>query len=598
MMQNLDLAVIGNSIIAALIDRNGQIVWWCFPRLDGDPVFCRLLNGDNGDFGFCDVQIDSLARSTQHYVENTAVLTTTLTDAGGGSVRVVDFAPRFKQYDRIFRPAMIVRRIEPIGGSCHVRVRFRPRFRYGAQAPALTHGSNHIRYVGEDFSLRLSTDGPISYILEERSFLLTQPISLILGHDETITGSINRLTREFLERTEEYWLDWVRYLSIPFEWQETVIRAAITLKLCSFEETGAVVAALTTSIPEAPDTSRTWDYRYCWLRDAYFVVHALNRLGATKTMEHFIGYVTTVAAEEPGGRLKPLYGLVPGAPLRESVVETLAGYRNMGPVRKGNLAESQDQHDGYGSVILAATQMFFDRRLPRRGDKRLFTLLTRLGENAARLAFEPDSGIWEYRGRRRIHTHSAAMCWAACNRLSRIAESLGDAGETQRWAAEAHRIREAVLARAWDDKNGSFVDALDGGNLDTSLLLLSELGFISAEDPRFVSTVERVTRELRRNGNLMRYAHEDDFGAPRTAFNVCTFWYINALYAIGRQDEARELFTDMLNRRNHVGLLSEDIDVDSGELWGNFPQTYSMVGLVTSAMRLSKSWEKGIWRGL
>jgi GH15 family glucan-1,4-alpha-glucosidase len=595
--QTLDLAVIGNSIIGALVDRQASIVWACMPRLDGDPVFCNLLKPNNGERGFLDVQLDRLVASTQRYLGNTAILTTTLTDESGAAVEITDFMPRFKQYQRIFRPIMLVRRIVPASGNPRIRIRLRPLFGYGTVEPVVTLGSNHIRYQSPAGALRVTTDAPVNYIAQEVPFVLDEPVHLILSPDEPFAAAIPDTAREFLEKTEDYWNEWVRYLSVPYEWQQAVIRAAITLKLCSFEETGAIVAALTTSIPESPDSGRNWDYRFCWLRDAFFVVQALNRLGATRTMEEFIRYMTNVAAGDHDSALKPLYSIVPGNSTEEHVVGELAGYRGMGPVRVGNLAAAQVQNDGYGNVVLAAAQMFFDHRLPRRGDVSLFHRLERIGERAALSAFEPDAGLWEFRNSSRVHTFSAVMCWAACDRLAKIATVLDLPGRATHWRQTANNIRGVILERAWNEKLNSFVDSFEGGKIDASLLLLHETGFLAADDPRFLGTVAAVEKQLRRKNHLVRYAAPDDFGVPQVAFTVCTFWYIDALAAIGRKPEAREIFEELLACRNHVGLLSEDIDPATGELWGNFPQTYSMVGLIISAMRLSKSWEEAFWRG-
>lgn len=596
-MTNLDLAVIGNSIIGALIDSRGRISWCCFPRFDGDPVFCSLLSGNEPDSGFFDIEVEGLETTIQFYRTNTAIVTTTLTARDGAKVRITDFAPRFKQYERIFRPKMLVRRIEPESGTPHVRVRLRPRFRYGELKPEMTHGSNHIRYTSPDMALRLTTDAPISYVMEERFFNLDGPLTFVLGEDEVIHDSLQTIGREFLDKTEEYWHEWVRYLSIPFEWQDAVIRAAITLKLCSYEDTGAIVAALTTSIPESSNSGRDWDYRFCWLRDAYFVVHALNRLGATRTMEEFIRYIANIAALEPKGILRPVYGIIPALDLAERVEPALSGYRGMGPVRVGNLAVKQIQNDSYGSAVLAAAQMFFDSRLSRRGDITLFRTLEKLGEQAARFALEPDAGLWEYRTRQRVHTHSVLMCWATCDRLAKIAHSLGLVDEVHRWQTEADRLRKAILENAWNESRQSFVSEFGGEDLDASLLLLYEVGLLAPDDPRFISTLAAIEKDLVHNGNLFRYRTKDDFGWPQTAFTVCTFWYIDALSAVGRKGEARAIFERLLAARNHVGLLSEDIDPTTGELWGNFPQSYSMVGLIISAMRLSKTWEEAFWRG-
>lgn len=598
MNADLDLAAIGNSTIAALIDRNGRIAWCCWPRIDGDPIFSSLIGGEEPQAGYFDVLLDGMeVKATRRYAENTAIIETVLENESGAKLRITDFAPRFKLYDRIYRPAMLVRRIEPLAGTCRITVRLRPHFGWGATPATLVRGSNHMRFSGGDVTVRATTDLPIVYVAEERPFVLSRSATLVLGPDEPFANSIVDTARSFEEKTREYWYEWVRYLSIPYEWQDAVIRAAISLKLCAYEETGGIVAALTTSIPEAPGSIRNWDYRHCWLRDSYFTVRALNLLGATRTMEDYIRYLTTVIASDPSGRLAPVYSIVPGTPLEEGFAEALGGYRGMGPVRVGNQAAEQIQNDGYGHVVLAAAQMFFDQRLPNRGDRALFHLLEGVGARAVEFAFEPDAGLWELRGKRRVHTFSAVMSWAAADRLARIARVLDLPDRVAFWKNHADSIRARVLAFAWDGKLGSFVDADEGGQLDASLLLLAELGFVHPDDPRFVATVEAIGRDLKRNGYLMRYANEDDFGLPETSFTICSFWYAGALDMIGRRAEAREMFESLLARRNGAGLLSEDIDNRTLELWGNVPQTYSMVGLIDTAMRLSKTWEEAFWRG-
>jgi len=587
--QPLDLALIGNCRIAALADTAGRIVWWCFPRFDSNPAFSRLLAGDE-EKGFCDIVLADLAHTKAAYIRNTPIVETEMEDRHGARIRITDFAPRFSQYERIFRPPQLVRRITPLAGLPRITIRCRPTHSYGRPTTAVSLGSNHIRYRGGDEVLRLTTDAPLSYIAQETIFPLTRPLALILGTDEPFEGAIQQTALEFEDHTRGYWQGWARSLAIPFEWQTAVMRAAITLKLCSFEETGGIVAAHTTSIPEAPGSGRNWDYRYCWLRDAYFVVQALNQLGATRTMEAYLDYVTAVAVDLDAP-LRPVHSIVPGEDLSEVSMPGLAGFHGHGPVRVGNNAALQNQHDVYGSVILAATQLFIDERLPYMGDKALFERLEPLGEQARALALVPDAGIWEYRGRKRIHTYSAALCWAACDRLAQIALRLGIEGRAKYWAGYAESLRETILARAWNEEKGAFVGALDDTELDASALRLAELGLVAANDPRFIRTCDAIGRDLPRNGRIMRYTSEDDFGPPETAFLVCNFWYIDALAAIGRRDEARALFTNLLDHRNSFGLLSEDIDPQTGELWGNLPQTYSMAGIINSAMRLSEKWE-------
>jgi GH15 family glucan-1,4-alpha-glucosidase len=591
----LDLAIIGNGRTAALVDPSSRIVWWCYPRFDSDPIFCRLLAGGE-EKGFSDIVLDDLAEYQSEYVRNTAIVSTLLTDHQGGKVRITDFVPRFRQFGRVFRPPQIFRIIEPVAGLPRITIRMRPTSDYGKPLTRRSLGSNHIRYSDEGTVIRLTTDAPLSLIDGEAPFILTRPLHLVFGPDEPFPGDLQSTCRDFVDRTRDYWMEWVRRLSISYDWQEAIIRAAITLKLSNFDETGAVIAAHTTSIPEAPGSGRTWDYRYCWLRDAYFVVQALNRIGATRTMEEFISFTISIASK-PDQELRPLYSVVPTHELDEKIAPDLEGYRGDGPVRIGNAAVGQAQHDTYGSVILAAMPLFFDRRLPRPGDVGLFQLLETLGERAKRKALEPDAGIWEYRGRQRVHTHSAAMCWAGCQRLSAIAKRIGLDDRAKYWDKVARPIHAALLERAWNEKRGAFTAAFGSDDLDASVLLLPDLGVIEVDDPRFVSTVAAMERELVREKHVMRYANADDFGLPVTAFLICRFWLIDALWSLGRREAARDLFTDALSHRNRYGLLSEDVDPQTGELWGNFPQTYSMAGLILSAMRLSRSWEDRYWRG-
>jgi GH15 family glucan-1,4-alpha-glucosidase len=593
--QNLDLAVIGNGRTAALLNPLSQIVWWCFPRFDGDPVFCRLLAGDE-EKGFTDVLLDGQVSAHSEYIRNTAVVTTVLTDERGASVRITDFAPRFNQYGRTFRPPQLMRIIEPVTGLPRITIRFRPTAGYGREPMQRAFGSNHIRYTGGDAAIRLTTDAPLAYIDRESPFVLARPVNLVLGADTPFEGELATTCREFAERTRDYWQEWIRRLAISYEWQDAVIRAAITLKLSAFEETGAIIAAHTTSIPEAPGSGRTWDYRFCWLRDAYFVVRSLNRIGASRTMEDYINYILTIVTGSTG-ELQPVYSIVSTDPLEERVVADLKGYRGDGPVRIGNAAVAQNQHDTYGSAILAATPMFFDRRLPRMGDEDLFRMLEPLGEKSAELALVPDAGIWEFRERRSIHTHSVAMCWAGCHRLEVIAAHLGLNDRAAYWGKHSNHILKTMLDQSWNEKRGAFTAAFGREELDASVLLLNELGAVEADDPRFVSTVKAMERELKFDMNVMRYTNADDFGLPETAFLICRFWLIDALWVIGRKQDARDMFVDALKLRNSYGLLSEDVHPATGQLWGNFPQTYSMAGLILSAIRLSRSWEDRYWRG-
>ena len=480
-MASLDLALIGNGTIGALVDADGEIVWGCFPRFDGDPMFCSLLKsraGKREDIGFYTVELLDKVKSEQRYLQNTPVLVTRSWDKSGGCIEVTDFAPRFRYHDRIFCPMMLVRRIQRIDGHPRIRVRIRPAQDYGREPTTVTYGSHHVRFAGRDLVLRLTGDAPVTSLLEENAFFVADSVTLLLGPDEPIQDSVTSLGNHFLTETNTYWFEWVRSLAIPFEWQDAVIRAAITLKLNVFEDTGAIVAALTTSIPEAAGSNRNWDYRFCWLRDAYFVVNALNRLGATQTMERYLNFILTIVADGADRPLQPVYTITGHSLPPERVVDSLPGYRGIGPVRVNNQASEQAQHDVYGSSILAATHVFFDRRLVHPGDESLFRRLEPLAERAFKLFDHPDAGIWELRGSTHVHTFTSVMCWAGCDRLARIAAQLGLSDRAKCWGERARRLHDEIMKRAFNPTLGTFVATFDGDTLDASLLRLNELFFV------------------------------------------------------------------------------------------------------------------------
>ena len=615
--QTLELFPIGNCRASALVDDTGCFVWACAPRVDGDPVFCALLGGgpaNRQDLGIWAIDVEDATSVEQGYLRNTPVLRTVITDKDGASLEIIDFSPRYRQFGRIYRPLAFIRLVRPLSGAPRIRVRLRPATNYGERPCATTWGSNHIRYVGDEVTMRLTTDAPVSHILEERTFRLEESLAMFLGADEGFDADLTSTSRRMLRETTDYWRGWVRTLSVPLEWQEVVIRAAITLKLCAYEETGAIVAALTTSIPEhavdGGEAGRNWDYRYCWLRDAYYVVQALNRLGAADMLENYLVYLRNLvdastrgdlpmsagelkdAAVDGGGasHVQPVYGvgLEPG--LIERFAPHLPGYRGMGPVRIGNQAHEHRQHDVYGQIVLSTVQAFFDERLFRPANADDFRALEPIGERAFELHDKPDASLWEFRGREAVHTYSSVMCWAACDRLGNAARQLGLTDRAEVWNARAAHVRHVIETRAWNEDLGRYAATFEGDELDASLLQMVDVRFASPDDPRMRATMEAVEKGLRRGPYMMRYVIPDDFGAPKTAFNFCTFWLIEALHLSGRTDEAREIFEEMLSRRTRAGLLSEDITLDGAELWGNYPQTYSLVGLINCATLLSKPW--------
>jgi GH15 family glucan-1,4-alpha-glucosidase len=605
-MSQLDYGIIGNCQISALIDRYARIAWCCMPRLDSPAVFASLLDEENGGFwsiepaevvsaGGASAPGGSSWRASwetrSHYISNTNVLVTTFSGNGGDRFEVIDFVPRFELGDRIHRPPQLIRVVRPLAGLPRVVVRLRPRFDYGRYEPRAVPGSSQIVYEGPGTSCFLITDASVSYILGETAFELKESKHFALGYGLPFQGPLRFGIEEQLDRTVTYWRGWSKRCNIPFEFQNETIRSALALKLHIFEDTGAIIAAATTSIPEGPEPGRTWDYRYCWLRDAYFVVSALNRLGQFDEMEAFIRYLQNLSASEPAGVLQPVYGIAGEKELHERELPWLKGFGGYGPVRVGNAAYKMEQHDVYGEMVLAITPTFFDRRLEKTDLGQALRNVQQLIEQAIRIFAEPDAGIWEFRGQKRHGVFSKLMNWAAVDRGVRIAGHIGRHDLVGEWAPIRERMRADVESNGWNESLGFYTQSYGGDSPDAANLLLPAYNFISYQDERFRKTLDAYERILRVGRGVYRYRTPDDFGVPRTTFTVCAFWMAHALWGSGRKAEARELFTSVLHKTNHLGLLSEDMDPETGELWGNFPQTYSHVGLINTAMRISQSWD-------
>ncbi|MBY0471536.1 glycoside hydrolase family 15 protein [bacterium] len=590
-MGQLDYALIGNCQSSALIDKQGCIVWACLPRFDSEAVFASLLGDEkagiwsilpeNGDY-----------ETKQRYLQNTNVVRTEFHLKNGDRFDLIDFMPRFQERDEYYRSPQIIRIIRPVKGNPRIKVRFQPRFNYGNVTPDVASTSEGIVYRNDSTRIYLKTDVPSTYILENQTFELSGDRYFVLSHGEPFGHALRFGCEEFFERTTAYWRTWVKHCSIPFEYQDAVIRSALALKLHIFEDTGAIIAATTTSIPESPDGGRTWDYRYCWLRDAYFVINVLNRLGHFEEMERFIQYLHNIAVTEPGAELQPVYGIGGERELHERELPWLKGFKGIGPVRVGNAAYAHAQYDVYGEMVLAVTPLFFDTRLDRIDHQRAFENVRRLVDQATAAFDKPDSGIWEFRSEQKHYVFSKLMCWAAVDRGIKIATKLGVQNEYGRWAEIRDRMRDHIENQGWNEELGFYTQAIKGVNPDASNLLMSAVNFHSGKDEKFRRTVERYEKLLMNDGYLFRYKNKDDFGVPKHAFTICTFWLIDALASMGRNQEAKDVFARVLSRSNHVGLLSEDVDPIGGELWGNFPQAYSHVGVINSAFLLSKSWDE------
>ena len=577
----LEHGLVGNGRVLALIAPDSGVEWLCLPTFDSPSVFAALLDRDRG--GVFRVRFRHEARRGQMaYLANTNVLVTRFA-AEGCEWEVVDFAPRLPDGWGVRVPRELVRLVRPLTGEPTLSIEFVPRPDYARVSPELLETTRGVEIRGGRRPLHLTTNLPVPYLLGQREFVLTRPLFFVLAdaHPSEIVDL--PAAEHALLQTASGWRAWARTCALPSFAREAVLRSALCLKLHAHHDTGAVIAAATTSIPEAMGTERTWDYRYCWLRDAAFVVEALRRMSHNAEGLQFVSFLRDVAESGP---LQPVYAIDGGRSLPEEMLAHLVGFGGNGYVRIGNAAAIQRQNDVTGEVMLCLETLVHDPRAVFPSPDHLLPLVRRLVEQAATDADTPDTGLWEYRTVLRHHTFSRALCWAAIARGANLAESLGAPDLAEQWCALARREQEIVLGRGFSKRLGFFTQGLDGEHGDASNLLLPTIGIIDAKDPRFVSTLRAYQELLVDRGFMLRYRHPDDFGETTSAFTICSFWWAEALALAAELDAAKDLFERLLGFANPLGLFSEDIDPATGALIGNFPQAYTHVGLIHAAITI------------
>jgi len=582
----LDHGVIGNGRVLALVAPSSAIEWLCLPRFDSPSVFGRLLDAEKG--GTFRVLHNGKEEVGQlSYIQNTNVLRSRFSGPDG-TYEVIDFAPRIPQGLTVDAPIEVVRLVRPIEGEPRVSFDFDPHLEYATVKPRFVPVSGGVEIHGGSMPLHLMTNLPQAYLQSKAEISLRQPMYFVLGYGPVRERpDMAEIDRQLAE-TVAGWRQWAKTCALPTFGAEAVLRSALCLKLHAYEDTGAIIAATTTSIPEAMGTERTWDYRYCWLRDSAFIVEALRRLSHLHEGERFIAFLRHVAEAGP---LQPLYGIGGERELEEKFLTHLSGFGGSGPVRIGNAASTQQQNDLNGELILCLETLLRDPRVLLREEESFFPLIERLVEEAIELAPKDDTSIWEFRALHRPYTFSRAMCWVAIERGARLAELLGRPGHAARWKAIAESELAIILERGYNKTKGCFTQVLDGQHPDASLLLLPTMGLIDARDPRFQSTLEVYEKVLVKGGLMLRYINDDDFGATTSGFTICSFWWSEALALAGRLEDAIAVFNRLLGYANPLGLFSEDVEPASGMLLGNFPQAYTHVGLVHAAMTISELLE-------
>jgi GH15 family glucan-1,4-alpha-glucosidase len=583
-----DYGVIGNCSYTAHIHKNTQVSWMCLPRFDSSFIFGSLLDTNKGG-EFSILPASGKFHSSQSYIENTNVLSTEIrTD--DGIYRVIDFAPRFHQVDRYYRPNMLIRKIERISGNPNIIVKCKPVWEYGKVQPESSLGSNHIRFLGMDGHVRLTSNISLNYILDEQSFVLNETKYLVLTYGPPLEAAIEETSEAFLSKTISYWRNWIKTASIVSFYQRESIRSALILKIHQFEDTGAIIAATTSSLPESPGSTRNWDYRYCWMRDTFYTLNAFNSIGHFEELEKYFHYVLNTTMEE-ADRYQPLYGITGKKELDEREIE-LEGYQGNQPVRVGNQAYTHIQNDVYGQVLISLLPLYDDKRIIFTDRFDSSQLIMKTLAMIEKTFDEKDAGLWEFRNLAQHHCYTYLFHWAGSCAAIKIAKVLKD-DKMGELAVRLKARSEKMIEKCYVPSKKGYAQAVGVERMDASTLQLIMMNYFNGDNKKANAHLIALEKELLANNGLFyRYKHQDDFGEPETTFLICAFWYIEALACVGRLDEAIKYFEKMISYSNHVGLLSEDVNEKDGSMWGNFPQAYSHVGLLNAANRIATKLDR------
>lgn len=587
-MNNLDYGIIGNCRSAALISKTGSLDWCCLPEFDSSSVFAKILDEKIG--GSFEIHVEDCYTIEQRYKKNTAILITTFSD-GENTFEVIDFMPRYyKEKGGYHAPPEVVRYIRHISGKPKFSVKYNPKLEYAA-AETKT-------YVKHNFVVSLTkakkfdtvflyTSFNKNAVVEGRELEVTEDGYFLFGYNEKILlPTTSKLYLE-LERTSVYWLNWANRTPNYKKYNDEIIRSAVTLKLLSYDKTGAVLAAATTSLPETIGEVRNWDYRFCWIRDASMVIKVMSELGHKNVARRYLQFIVDLIPDKDE-KLQIMYGINKEKKLTEETLDHLSGYKGSKPVRVGNAAYKQKQNDIYGILMDVIYQQLAKFSTDIENGEELWEITKGIVWIVEKHWKEADKGIWEFRTEDRHFTFSKVLCWVAIDRAVKVARIMGKARKIEEWTILEKEIKEDIHQKAWNPKVNAFVQSYGSSDMDASVLLMESYGFISAKDPKFVSTVKAIEKDLCNDGLLYRYKNEDDFGLPSSSFTICTFWFINSLFKIGEEEKAMAHFEQLLSYSNHLGLFSEDIDFKTKRLLGNFPQAYSHLALIECAVNFSK----------
>lgn len=584
------MGVIGNCSYLAYVGIDSNIKWMCMPRFDSSFIFGSLIDEKKG--GEFSVKPADTYTSKQYYLPNSNILVTEF-HAADGAYKVIDFAPRFLQFGRYFKPLMLVRKIELISGSPKIVVSCKPVGDYGNTTPEVVVGSNHIRYLNLDSHVRLSTDVPLNYVMASEAFVLTKDRYLLFSYGVPLEASLETTCEDFYFKTLDYWQLWIKSSYIPNIFQSEIIRSALVLKLHQYEDTGGIIASGSMALPESHNSGRTWDYRYCWMRDTYYTLNAFNHIGHFEESEKYFEYIQNIIIQEKE-RVQPLYSVTGKKDIDEIELD-LAGYLGNKPVRLGNQAYTHIQNDVYGQVLLSLVPLFTDQRLVVKIKHKNPELVKWLLDRIEMTMHEPDAGLWEFRNKQQFHTYTYLFHWAGSKAALKIGKAIGDTKLMEK-ATKLILENEKKIELCYSSGEQAYMQAIGSPNFDASTIKLISMNYLEHNSDKAKMFVKKIEEKLHAGkGLFFRYKHEDDFGKPETTFLVCAFWYIEALACVGRVDEALKYLENMTTFANHLGIFSEDVSMETGDQWGNYPQTYSHVGLINAAFRIANKLDKQLF---
>lgn len=586
-MDNLDYGIIGNCRSAALISKTGSLEWFCLPEFDSPSVFAKLLDDKIG--GSFEIHVSEEYKISQRYKKNTAILITRYTD-GENTFELHDFMPRYyAENGNYHAPPELARHIRHIKGKPKFKVHYDPKLEYAIGETRSYVKKNFIVSLTDNKkfdTVFLYTSFNKNAVMEGRELEVKKNGYFLLTYNEKILQPDSRKIYLDLENTKVYWLNWTNRTPKYNQYNKEITRSAITLKLLSYDKSGAVLAAATTSLPETIGEVRNWDYRFCWIRDASMVIKVMAHLGHKNVAKRYLQFIIDLIPDKDE-KLQIMYGINKEKNLTEETLDHLSGYKGSKPVRIGNAAYAQKQNDIYGILmdVIHAQLVRFSTNIEN--GEELWGITKGIVWIVQRHWKEADKGIWELRTEEKHFTFSKVLCWVAIDRAIKVARILKKTRKLEKWQSLEQEIKNDILSNSWNNEVNAFTQSYGSTHLDASVLLMESYGFIHSRDPKFVSTVLAIEKELSNDGLLYRYKNEDDFGLPSSSFTICTFWFINSLFKIGEEERAQKLFDKILNYSNHLGLFSEDIDFKTKRLLGNFPQAYSHLALIECAVNFA-----------